>query len=83
MWSASPLQTECDEEHLTWLSLGWAQVKELSSEGFQSLWSRTLLLLLCCFKLDSLDILANAGNCEYDPELVDRKGGAGGRLLAD
>lgn len=27
--SASLLQTECDEEHLSWLSLDWAQVREL------------------------------------------------------
>lgn len=40
-----------------------------------------MLLLLCCFKLNPLDILANARNCDHVPELVDRKGGAGGRLL--
>lgn len=37
-----------------------------------------MLLLLCCFKLNPLDILTNAGNCDHIPELVDRKGGAGG-----
>lgn len=38
-----------------------------------------MLLLLCCFKLNPLDILANAGNCDHVLELVDRKGGAGGK----
>lgn len=41
-----------------------------------------MLLLLCCFKLSSLDILANAGSCDHVHELVGRKGGAGGRLPA-
>lgn len=28
VWSTSSLKTKCDDEHLAWLSLGWAQVRE-------------------------------------------------------
>lgn len=86
MWRTSSLQTKCDDERLPWLSLGWAQVRELLCPLLSVAWaSEAKHVCCCCCTVLSWTLLTSwqmLGSYAHLPEHLERKGKTEESLLA-